>query len=278
MNMNQKILFLFTRTPLHIGAGSSVGAIDAPIQRERHTGFPIIPGSSLKGVLRDRFRQLDKLSNEKVENTLFGSQEEAGRLSLGEGRLLAFPVRSAKGAFAFCTCPLALKRFKRDGGPIKSNIPDLEKNQACFSGNKIRMEDKKAIFEEYLFEVEQDFPADLEKDLLALFPDEVWQNGKGRFALLTDGDFAHFVMNACEVNQHVGINPETGTARPGALFNEECVPSETLFYSIIDQTARLGQEWKCFDADLKQKPLLQLGGDNTTGLGFCTASLAEGCI
>ena len=50
--MQTKILYLFTRTPLHVGAGASVGAIDQPIQRERHTGFPIIPGSSIKGVLR----------------------------------------------------------------------------------------------------------------------------------------------------------------------------------------------------------------------------------
>ena len=51
--MTSKILTLFTRTPLHVGAGASVGAIDQPIIRERHTGFPIIPGSSLKGVLAD---------------------------------------------------------------------------------------------------------------------------------------------------------------------------------------------------------------------------------
>nr|MBP7373092.1 hypothetical protein [Opitutaceae bacterium] len=42
--MTTKLLYLFTRTPLHVGAGSSVGAIDQPIIRERHTGFPVIPG------------------------------------------------------------------------------------------------------------------------------------------------------------------------------------------------------------------------------------------
>ena len=47
--MNDKrILYLFTRTPLHVGAGASVGAIDQPIIRERHTGFPVIPATSLK--------------------------------------------------------------------------------------------------------------------------------------------------------------------------------------------------------------------------------------
>ena len=50
---NSKILYLFTRTPLHVGAGASVGAIDQPVIRERHTGFPIIPASSLKGTFAD---------------------------------------------------------------------------------------------------------------------------------------------------------------------------------------------------------------------------------
>ncbi|HNW40428.1 MAG TPA: RAMP superfamily CRISPR-associated protein, partial [Opitutaceae bacterium] len=53
--MTTKLLYLFTRTPLHVGAGSSVGAIDQPIIRERHTGFPIIPGSSLKGSFADHW-------------------------------------------------------------------------------------------------------------------------------------------------------------------------------------------------------------------------------
>ena len=93
-----KILYLFTRTPLHVGAGSSVGAIDQPIQRERHTGFPIIPGSSVKGVLRDHLRTL----GETAINDLFGKGDEkedftAGKISFGEARLLAFPVRSLAG-------------------------------------------------------------------------------------------------------------------------------------------------------------------------------------
>ena len=66
--MQTKILYLFTRTPLHVGAGSSVGAIDQPIQRERHTGFPIIPASSLKGTFADAWNGgLLEEANEKGE-------------------------------------------------------------------------------------------------------------------------------------------------------------------------------------------------------------------
>ena len=48
--MQNKIMYILTQTPLHIGAGNEVGIVDAPIQRESHTKFPIIPGSSIKGL------------------------------------------------------------------------------------------------------------------------------------------------------------------------------------------------------------------------------------
>src|SRR5690554_181313 len=98
--MKQSVFYIFTRTPLHIGAGSSVGAIDQPVQRERHTGFPVIPGSSIKGVLRDSFQE------DKTATTwLFGSDKpenpSAGAIQCGEARLLAFPVRSVTNSFAW---------------------------------------------------------------------------------------------------------------------------------------------------------------------------------
>src|ERR1035441_1322139 len=111
---NSRILYLFTRTPLHVGAGSSVGAIDQPIQRERHTGFPIIPGSSVKGVLRGHLSILGETSlNDLFGQGGDGDNSSAGKISFGEARLLAFPVRSAKGAFALATSALSLQQIGR---------------------------------------------------------------------------------------------------------------------------------------------------------------------
>lgn len=52
-----KPLFLICETPLHAGSGSDLGIVDLPIQRERHTSFPKIEGSSLKGALREAVEQ-----------------------------------------------------------------------------------------------------------------------------------------------------------------------------------------------------------------------------
>ena len=46
---------LTVATGLHIGAGggfSAIGAMDSPVIRDPYTGYPMIPGSSLKGKMR----------------------------------------------------------------------------------------------------------------------------------------------------------------------------------------------------------------------------------
>ena len=54
------LLFLRALSPLHAGTGQGIGAIDLPIAREKATGIPYLPGSSLKGVLRDRASAWDR--------------------------------------------------------------------------------------------------------------------------------------------------------------------------------------------------------------------------
>lgn len=282
-----KILYLFTRTPLHVGAGSSVGAIDQPVVRERHTGFPIIPGTSLKGVLRDTASRDDqtKSSVDAIFGEGFGSGSDnfsAGRLSFGEAKLLAFPVRSAKGSFAFATCPLALERFQRERTDLASlHAPTEPAEMECLAGNTVtisRNNQTGVVLEEYRFNRTQGdagkFPEAWETALLGLLDDPVWQAGKGRFVLLSNGDFAHFVKNACEVSQHVAIDPKNGTAKRGALFNLEAVPAEALFFAPLTPLARSGDEIDKLTELFTRKPLLQFGGDGTTGLGFCTVKLS----
>ena len=55
--MTTKIYWLEAITPLHVGTGRGVGLIDLPIIREKVTGWPLVPGSSVKGVIRDYFDQ-----------------------------------------------------------------------------------------------------------------------------------------------------------------------------------------------------------------------------
>ncbi|MGV3771288.1 MAG: type III-B CRISPR module RAMP protein Cmr4 [Verrucomicrobiales bacterium] len=274
----KRLLYLFTRTPLHVGAGSSVGAIDQPIQRERHTRFPIIPGSSVKGVLRDHLRKELNGNGATTLDDLFGKGNDsgdssAGKISFGEAKLLLFPVRSAKGAFALATSPLALQRFARDAG-INLSIPQAPKDMTSLAGPKVIIPGKNAVvLEEYRFTASGEFPVEWQKLLTTLLNDAVLGGAEGRFVLLSDGDLSHFAVNACQVNQHVRIDDDTGTAEDRGLFNEETVPSETLFYSVFTELRKVEGENRLFKT-LGVERLIQFGGNSTTGLGFCTAKLA----
>jgi len=257
---DQRILYLFTRTPLHVGAGASVGAIDQPIVRERHTGFPIIPASSLKGTFADAWKgDLHDEQNEKGEMRkvrvmkdgtasdaawLFGSDSDqhaaAGALQFSEARLLAFPIRSAKGSFDWITCPLMLQRATRDGVFEKTlieKLPEPGDHEALFNnGNEGKLNlTGKVVLEEYTFSYSEK-PwlnlAKLAETLITLLPsDSIWREAESRLVILSNGMMSFFAQNACEIAQHVKISDETGTAVGGALFNQENVPSEAMFYT-----------------------------------------------
>ena len=292
--MKSKVLYLFTRTPLHVGAGSSVGAIDQPVQRERHTGFPIIPGSSIKGVLADGKDYLIRDDNGKVQKDddrnssartdlgakLFGlgagkgenDNGQAGAISFGEAQLLAFPVRSAKGCFAWLTSPLALMRWQRASG-VSFKIEDTSKSdKAYFSaaqlGENGTNATASALFEDYVFHHAGEFEGS--KVLAEIIKvDGLWSELAGaHLVLVSDDILSHFARSACEVAQHVVIDDETGTAKDGLLFNQENVPAETLFFATLH-----GKSTDSLDALHIPNPL-QIGGDATTGLGFCSTSLA----
>jgi len=281
--MKKRLLTLFSRTPVHVGAGNSVGAVDAPIMRERHTRIPIVPGSSLKGVLRDLWP-----TDGPDANWLFGTGTDtsatAGALLVGEARVLAFPVRSAKSAFAWVTCPLALRRFQRDSG-CEMAIPDVDAEDQCCASSALCI-DGNVVLEEYCLASAGE--SDAWKALADLSDDAVWQDLGKRFVVLSDEMFSYFVEHACEVVTRVRIDDETGTADDGGLFNQEQVPSETLFYAVIAAQTEKGKDTQgrsptvALDAlgakleSAEVNGLIQVGGDETVGLGYCTVALMGG--
>lgn len=191
--MYQKVrpLFLYCETPLHAGSGSDLGIVDLPIQRERHTGFPKIESSSLKGALREdfesnaheimvagrQFKVNDGLRSKskgvgmgKPLTLAFGpegdeaNEAHAGALAFTDARLLLFPVKSMKGVFVWITCPAILRRLERDMRLVKEykdfridGIPnDLSQADASFAAWESNCNAEihgadVAILEEYTF-------------------------------------------------------------------------------------------------------------------------------
>jgi CRISPR-associated protein Cmr4 len=279
--MNTKLMTIFTRTPLHVGCGSSVGAVDQPVARERHTRFPIIPGTAIKGVLADLW--LDWSDKEKPVRDeegvkLFGAEignASAGSLLIGEGRILLFPVRSAKKCWAWITCPLALERFAFDAGIELPKLPEIA-NDETMASSELALNGS-AVFEDYPFVCKEG--VDKVVSVLKKFMDDtevLSDNLAGHLAVVTDELFAYFVSNACEIANHNRIDDVTGVVENRALFSQENVPSETLFYSVLGNNGKLADVFDTVSSKLnKVDGLLQIGANATTGLGWCSIALKE---
>jgi CRISPR-associated protein Cmr4 len=301
-----RLLFLHAQTGLHPGSGTALGAVDLPVQRERHTNWPTIPGSALKGILRDRCREearsrhdgSRKEANEKDDMivAVFGPGKvedvsHAGALSVTDARILAFPVRSLRGVFAWVTCPAVLTRLARDlklAGQTLA-LPDGPKGDTealCADGSPLLVEGNKLVLEEFEFRHTGAFPAVADWLAAHVTDDEGTRKRlPGHLAVLSDNYFTHFVRNATEIVARVGLDYEKKTVKEGALFYQEFLPPETLFYALVltndsrydkkkDLTA--AQVLSYLAGQLRHNNLLQIGGDETTGKGLCLVRLDNG--
>jgi CRISPR-associated protein Cmr4 len=267
--------------------------------RERITGFPVIPGSSLKGVLLQHAREVfDSGQHARSSSTLpteakvlFGAVEtegpdkkhvsNAGCIQIMEAKLLAFPVRSLAGCFAWITCPAVLERFQRDTGKAFT-VPQPNKSEVV-AGTELTVQ-QQVVFEEYpLTVINGSNVDDVAKTLEACTSDPLWTSKlKTRLAIVSDEMFQQFVTTCTEVVARIVIDPAKRTNTN--LFNQENIPCETLFYSVLTVLAsrRNSSESSSSPDELieellptKNAPLLQIGGDETTGHGICETKREE---
>ena len=115
--MQPRLFHLHGLSALHCGTGQSAGVVDLPIARARATKLPIVPGSSLRGVLRQQVSERDR----EAARTLFGPKSIrgdrdafAGALAVGDAHLLLLPVRCLAGIVSYVTAPFILRRDARD--------------------------------------------------------------------------------------------------------------------------------------------------------------------
>jgi CRISPR-associated protein Cmr4 len=258
-----KPLFIIVETPLHAGSGSDLGIVDLPIQREKHTDYPKIEGSGLKGSIREIFStqpnktqieanwdikvDLDDDSKYKKEilKLVFGPEQgdlHAGALGFTDARLLLFPVKSVKGVFAWITCPAVLERFQQDLSICQPGIVFVDKlpgEGAVTKNSGLIVRDNKIVLEEYTFTVNRSDECNAVSDWVAanvLPPDSsyaYWRDKVKRdIVVLSDDDFRDFVMLSTEVIARTKIDSKTGTVEAGALWYEEYLPTDSILYSL----------------------------------------------
>ncbi|MDH7578756.1 MAG: type III-B CRISPR module RAMP protein Cmr4 [Bacillota bacterium] len=300
------ILFIYTETPLHVGTGQALGAVDLPIQRERTTGYPIIQASSIKGRLRAEVNPRNNsksLLEQKEFLAIFGPEgdgasEHAGALSVGDARILLFPVRSLAGVSAWITSVNVLARFLREAAmvclPVNWNLPpEPNKNEAWVSGNDLVAGDK-VVLEEFSFEPKKDHVDNLKaigswltsNALLQTKEYQYWRDILPlKLCILHEEAFRDFVQYSTEVQTHIRLDPEKKTVETGALWTTESLPTDTLLYAPLMATKSRApgvnltgdQVLKKLEKMISQKlSRTQLGGDETTGQGIVALQIAGG--
>jgi CRISPR-associated protein Cmr4 len=313
------LLVLQARTALHPGTGTVLGRVDLPIQRERHTGWPTISSSSIKGVLRDACREQLKSKYERLVAGAEGPERRsprrraneedaelvavfgpgrpeesgayAGALAVSDARILAFPVRSLRGVFAWVTCPGVLERLSRDAKWSGLNLPDiplpapLARQQALPGSAEVVVGDREreaVVLEEF------EFAAAGRCDALARWlsdhvaPDPLTaQRLRGHLVVLHDDDFTYFVQYATEVVARAALDYERKTIREEEVLFEEYLPAETILYSVVlaNETRRTDRIMSASEVlgFLKEKlpEVLQIGANETIGKGFCATRLVS---
>jgi len=285
--MKAKAYWIHSLTPLHVGAGRGVGFIDLPIMREKSTGWPVLPGSGVKGVLRDYFEHQEQRKQQvpiafgEAENEEGGGQ--AGSLVFTDARLVALPVRSLYGTFAYVTSPLALQRLKRDLEDAGENaVPDIAATleNPLLPQKSALLKDKQIWLEELNIEAKSDAIAENWAEFIGntLFEGDWKTVFKERFVILPDNDFAYLCETATEVNARIRIEDETKTVAKGQLWYEESLPAETILAGIVwcDRPLKGGSSEQLLKDFCSETLSCQMGGKATTGKGRVHCHFSQG--
>lgn len=291
MFSKKMILGIYTETPMHPGSGSSINRpIDLPIQRERHTDFPFIQSSTLKGVLRN----YAAAAGEKFDNVdeIFGKPDSsaAGLVSITDAKLAVFPVRTLSGVFGWITCPLILNRLVMDVSPtlgagIAINSVKLKDSEALVANDSNVLTGNGVIIEDIrLTKTSNQDTSKIACLLSKLLPEEPsYSYIKNKMAkdliVVSDTLFKELVSLTTEVVARIKINQEKGTAQEGALWYEEYLPTDTLLYSqiLISSRANKNNNNSTVTNSLMQlnKSVIQIGGDETVGKGLAKITMLD---
>lgn len=306
--MESRLTFVYALSPLHAGTGQGAGVIDLPIAREKATGIPYLPGSSLKGALRTR---CVRMYPERYKQ-IFGPDEPdsednaASMVLFSDQRLLLLPVRSLTGTFAWVTSPYILRRLKRDMADVGIDdqdftVPDLslaedDKTPSCYitehsafdrqntGSKKVYLEDLDLPYK--VNPTVSQWAEQIGKWVFANKNDLDWQESlKKHLCIVPDEVFSFLFTTATEIIARIRLEKDTKIVEQGGLWYEEALPTETILSGIALVTPRNNKDNGMEQLEPSEalkviesltEKTLQLGGKATVGRGLCRMLLTKG--
>lgn len=240
----QERFFIMTLDPVHIGTGGQrLGRVDLSIAREPGTRLPKIPGTSLSGAIRQyaayRYESRRCAGSGQSEGGkghcrdpkcpicyTFGYLKgqdggQSGTVSIGDARLLLFPVYSLAGP-VWVTCPGVLREFGITA-PDPGEQVSLPQKLAKYTHINMGWLMLGKTQDEFNWQAIEGLPGNIPKEITE------------RVVLISDNLFSQVVNSNLEVRTSVSINPETGAAAEGALFTYEAIPRATILWLDVVQ-------------------------------------------
>ena len=250
---------------------------------------------------------VDEVFGPSVSNATSGNAPYAGALNVGDARLLLLPVRSLTGHFKWVTCPALLNRAITDcqrlsiavseelqtavenlsvqdvivihqaqpqnanqGGINQNNAPDQQSATAKIFLEELSFTKSGCDLSPIIGFLQQFMDVANAPKLL-----------KAQLAIVSDDIIAHLAQFATPVTAHIAIDNKHKRVKDGALWYEETLPPETVLYVALQaQSSRRNGSEKTAQQVLHHiqgellgnKPYLQLGGNETVGMGWCKVS------
>lgn len=241
------LFFVRAITPIHVGVDQGVGAIKLPTMRDATTGHPLIPGSSLRGVLRDaasaRFEQGDRAVRAAFGPPRENASDHRGGLVISDARLLFLAVQSLKGTFAWATSQTVLRRLAVDAvdagaealvdianeppEPLATEEALIAPKSALAFGNGAGVVSLREVL------VTARHSPRVER-IAQTLGRRLWQSETDRaffterVVVLHETLFDALTRLALDVRARVPIDSEKGTAQASGPWTEEHIPAESV--------------------------------------------------
>lgn len=270
--------YLYSLSPIHCGGEGDLGNI-LEIAREVHTNFPYIPGSSLRGSLRDEVLQF---AGKEVADRLFGKElangEQMGvhQVWFGDARLLWVPMRtmSRQGSdvFTWVTCHSLL----RDHALI-AKLPKVTFPEQAVGDRPGQYTVADAQVQVTAFSDEQKgaiaLAGDWHSDLSSAVK-STWEKSR---IVLPDADFQVLMEHSLWTQVRNKIHDGTGGSAE-IFWTDVCIPRDTIFYyawgyNLLGQNSLTSQDHDFLATVLTG--LLQVGGQANVGRGWVQSWIAN---
>ncbi|OKH15957.1 type III-B CRISPR module RAMP protein Cmr4 [[Limnothrix rosea] IAM M-220] len=275
--------YLYSLAPIHCGGEGDLGNI-LDIVREAHTDFPYIPGSSLRGSIRNDLAASDPNAADILFGKELSGSDQMGvhQVWFGDARLLWVPMRTMslngqQDVFTWVSCHSL----------IRDHAICAQKTYPDFPAHAVGTRAGRFIVADAQINVSP-MNDDQKKvaNLATKFPDRLgkavqktWQDNR---IVLSDSDFCTLMEHSLWTQIRNKIqDSDDGANREGSaevFWTDICIPRDTIFYFSwgynVLQNQSLTKQHHQQLLDIVQG-LIQVGGQANVGRGWLQSWIAQ---